>query len=154
MKKKIIIILAVIIVAAGVGYKVFHKSPKPAVSNSPAKTSVSKAKKPAEVNNSILITKNDANLGNYLADPTGKPLYTYNQDKKDVSNCTGSCLSSWPVYQATVTTGLPKNVGVITRKDNGGSQYTYKGQPLYYFTSDSVGRIMGDAVSGFYVAKP
>lgn len=153
--KKFIWAVVIIAILGGGGYALLHKS-KPAKTNDSAKTTA-KAKpaaKPVSVNNAIVITKSDANLGNYLADPNGLPLYTYNADTAGVSKCTGSCLSTWPIYNATTTSGLPKDIGTITRTDNGQAQYTYKGMPLYYFTGDSAGRIMGDAVSGFYVAKP
>jgi predicted lipoprotein with Yx(FWY)xxD motif len=52
------------------------------------------------------------------------------------------------------TTGLPANISTIKRSDNGQIQYTYKGMPLYYFASDTKGQVTGNAVSGFYVAKP
>ena len=153
--KKFIWAIVIIAILGGGAYALLHKSKpaKPAVSS----TSTSKPKtaaKPVTVNNAVVITKYDANLGNYLADPNGLPLYTYNADTEGASKCTGSCLSSWPIYQAATTTGLPKDISTITRTDNGQIQYTYKGKPLYYFTGDNVGRIMGDAVSGFYVAKP
>jgi prepilin-type N-terminal cleavage/methylation domain-containing protein len=101
----------------------------------------------------VVQTKTDSKVGQYLADGSGKPLYTYNLDTDNTSNCTGSCLSTWPVYEATSTTNLPDKVGTITRTD-GTKQYTYNKKPLYYFTSDSVGKITGNGLEGFSVATP
>jgi predicted lipoprotein with Yx(FWY)xxD motif len=102
----------------------------------------------------IVNTKTDAKLGQYLADSKGKALYTYGADTTGVSNCTGSCLADWPVYEATSTTNLPANVTVITRAD-GTKQYAYKGMPLYYYTGDtSAGQVSGDGINNFHVAKP
>ncbi|HTB48698.1 MAG TPA: hypothetical protein VK712_01300 [Verrucomicrobiae bacterium] len=82
-------------------------------------------------------------------------LYTYGADTSGTSNCTGSCLSSWPAYQDTGSTaGLPTGISTIKRTDNGEIQYTYNGMPLYTFVGDSSGQVTGNGVSNFSVAKP
>lgn len=102
----------------------------------------------------IIQTKTDANLGSYLADSSGNALYTYDADTPGVSNCTGACLYNWPIYSVVdANASLPANVTVISRSD-GSKQYAYKGLPLYTFTSDSPGRVTGDGVENFHVAKP
>jgi len=123
-------------------------------------TEVSKqtTKKPTtastETASQIVVTKTDSKLGQYLADGNDKALYTYGADTNGVSNCTGSCLTAWPIYSAaSAPASLPANVTVITRAD-GSKQYAYKGLPLYYFSSDSAGQVTGDGVSNFHVAKP
>jgi predicted lipoprotein with Yx(FWY)xxD motif len=107
------------------------------------------------VNNAVLTTKTASSIGNYLADPNGRALYTYNADTPGVSNCTGGCLAAWPAYQDKgSTTGLPTGVGTIKRSDNGEIQYTYQGLPLYYFINDSGGTVTGNGVENFRVAMP
>ncbi|HXY18096.1 MAG TPA: hypothetical protein VEH48_01590, partial [Candidatus Nitrosopolaris sp.] len=104
---------------------------------------------------SVIQTKTDPTLGQYLATSDGMPLYTYKLDTSGVSNCTGSCLSNWPAYTATSSVGnLPANVSTLKRTDDGSIQYTYKGLPLYTFTSDSAGNVTGDGIENFQVAKP
>jgi len=122
------------------------------VAKTPSKTTPSTTK--TSTATQVVTTKTSSSLGQYLADTSGKTLYTYGADTTGVSNCTGSCLTDWPVYKATATTNLQTNVTVITRSD-GTKQYAYKGMPLYYFTGDSsAGQVTGDGVSGFHVAKP
>jgi predicted lipoprotein with Yx(FWY)xxD motif len=113
----------------------------------PSKTSTAAA---------VVVTKTDSKGTKYLADPAGKTLYTYDQDTDNKSNCTGSCLSTWPAYKATSSSAsLPTNVGTITRSDDGSLQYTYKKMPLYYFASDtSAGQVTGNGVNGFSQATP
>lgn len=107
------------------------------------------------VNNAVLKTKTSSSVGEYLTDPSGKALYTFAGDKPGVSNCTGTCLATWPPYvDSGAMTGLPAGVGMITRTDNGKMQYTYDGKPLYYFVGDVLGHVTGNGVSDFYVAKP
>jgi predicted lipoprotein with Yx(FWY)xxD motif len=153
MKKRNSIIVAVIIViilAVGAFAYLYRYMPSKTTST----TTTSQANVPA-VNNSVLNTKTDTALGQYLTDPSGKPLYTYNADSAAKSNCTGSCLANWPAYQATGSiTNLPDGVATITRTDNNQTQYTYKGKPLYYFVSDSQGHVTGDGIENFSVAKP
>jgi predicted lipoprotein with Yx(FWY)xxD motif len=144
-------IIVVLIVVVG-GYAIFHKStPKVTVSTT---SSTQKSTTPA-VNNAVLVTRTSSSLGNYLAEPNGDPLYTYNGDSSGVSNVTGQLLASWPAYQDTgSTTGLPSGVGIIKRTDNGQIQFTYNGMPLYTFVADSNGKVTGNGVANFSVAKP
>lgn len=145
-KNKKWIIIAIIIVVIAVGGFVIYLMTK---SNPNSNQST------ATINNSIVNTKNNSNIGNYLTDLNGNTLYIYNSDVTGVSNCTGSCLSRWPAYIDTgSTTGLPTGFGTITRSDNGSIQYTYNGMPLYYFLSDTNGQVTGNGVENFQVAIP
>jgi predicted lipoprotein with Yx(FWY)xxD motif len=152
MKKSssMIIALIILIALAAGAYALVHKSNKTTSTTS----STSKSTAPA-VNNAVLTTKTDSKLGQYLADPSGKALYTYGADTSGVSNCTGSCLATWPAYQDTGSTAnLPAGVSTFKRSDNGQTQYTYNGKPLYTFTSDGSGTVTGNGVDNFSVAKP
>lgn len=153
MKKNSTMLIGIIVVLLLIigGYAIFHKSPKTTVSTS---TSSQKSSTPA-VNNAVLVTKTNSSLGSYLAEPNGQALYTYGSDTSGVSNCTGSCLASWPAYQDKgTTTGLPSGVSTIKRADNSEIQYTYNGMPLYTFVGDSNGQATGNRVSNFTIAKP
>ena len=154
MKKSssVVIVVVVLVVLAGGALALFHKSNKPASSSSTTSDSSSQA--PA-VNNAALATKISPSLGQYLTEPNGQALYTYGGDSSGVSNCTGSCLASWPAYQDKgSTSGLPSGVSTIKRTDNGEIQYTYQGMPLYTFVGDSGSKVTGNGVSNFTVAKP
>ena len=148
-----IITIIVLIILVGGGYALLHKSNKPASSST--KTSTTSQSTAPAVNNAVLVTKTASNVGQYLADPSGKTLYTYSADSNGVSNCMGSCLANWPAYvDSGSTSNLPAGVGIIKRTDNGQTQYTYNGLPLYYFVSDPQGQVTGNGVQNFKVAKP
>ncbi|HVC35962.1 MAG TPA: hypothetical protein VNE40_00745 [Candidatus Dormibacteraeota bacterium] len=150
MKKNSTMIIGIIVVLILIvgGYAIFHMSNKTTTSNSPTKSV-------AAVNNAVLTTKSNSSIGQYLVGSNGMALYTYGGDSSGVSNVTGSLLASWPAYQDTgSTTNLPTGVSTIKRTDNGQTQYTYNGMPLYFFTADSVGQVTGNGVSNFFVAKP
>lgn len=151
--KTAVAIVIVIVVVIG-GYALLHKSSKKNNTTASTNSSSSQSSLP-DVNNAVLVTKTDSKLGKYLADPNGNALYTYNSDTSGVSNCTGSCLASWPAYQDKgSTTNLPAGVGTIKRTDNGQTQYTFNGLPLYYFVSDTSGQVTGNGVQNFSVARP
>lgn len=147
---KWIIGIVVVIVIGGGAYAIFHKSPAPAANNTTNNTAQNQPS-----TNEVILTKTSPTLGQYLTDPTGKALYTYNADTNGVSNCTGSCLAAWPPYTLHgSTSNLPAGITVITRTDNGDKQYAYHGKPLYYFASDSGSSVTGNGISNFQVAKP
>ncbi|HSW85584.1 MAG TPA: hypothetical protein VLF79_03185 [Candidatus Saccharimonadales bacterium] len=142
-------IIIVIILIIG-GYAIFHNS-----SNTSTESKTTSNGQTTTAKNSIVVTKTDPQLGHYLADSSGKTLYIYKLDSGGESKCTGSCLATWPAYIVKGSTNnLPTSIGFIKRSDTGQNQYTYNGQPLYYFVSDSVGKVTGNNVENFVVATP
>jgi predicted lipoprotein with Yx(FWY)xxD motif len=119
----------------------------------------------AKAQNSLVKLKNSPTLGSYLADKDDKTLYFFSNDANGKNNCTGGCVSAWPIFSGDVPTqqqldeGLSaSDFGVITNAD-GKKQITYMGWPLYYFSPKGVqeapNAITGDgAGSVWYVAKP
>lgn len=157
---KIIIGIIILVVIVGGAYAIFHNPSSNTNNGSSAygsnnTSSTQKSSTGTAASGGVVQTKTDSSVGQYLATPAGLPLYTYKLDTTGVSNCTGSCLSNWPAYVATSSvTNLPANVATITRTDNHAVQYTYKGMPLYTFSGDSAGKITGDGLENFAVAKP
>ena len=98
----------------------------------------------------------NTSLGKVLFTTTGMALYTYGSDTKNHSNCNGSCLAAWPAL--TVAKGLTptgngvRGLGVMVRS-NGERQVTWNGRPLYRFVSDPKGKVTGNGVGGFAVAR-
>jgi len=96
----------------------------------------------------------------YLADGTGRTLYYFFQDtvgtatSAPVSACTGSCLTTWPIFDSSSTV-VPSilqasDFTVFTRPD-GQMQSAYKGHPLYYFAGDAApGDTKGRGVNGVW----
>lgn len=103
----------------------------------------------------LLSTKTDPSKGQYLVAANGMTLYVFDEDIKNKSNCSGGCATAWPPYMAVTGAKLPANLTVIKR-DDGSSQYAYKGQPIYfYFQDKQVGDTTGDGVGGtWHLVKP
>ncbi len=97
---------------------------------------------PAAAANPAVQMVNDPKLGPILTDGNGMTLYTFKNDKMDVSNCSGTCANNWPAFTVaqgvmpTVGQGVTGKVATFTRPD-GKIQVTYDGMPLYYFIKDT-----------------
>lgn len=79
-------------------------------------------------------------VGEVLVEASGKTLYYSRQEEDGTVRCTGDCLGFW--FPATTSddstpTGSVADLGVVERPDNGQSQLTYQGKPLYSFKLDS-----------------
>jgi predicted lipoprotein with Yx(FWY)xxD motif len=158
-----VLILVIVALVAFVAWYAFHTKSNTEntlgtaanTQTEPSKNQESSSNNSASASEQVVTTKTDSKGTKYLADKDGKTLYTYGSDTTGVSKCTGSCLDTWPIYDASsAPTTLPANVSVITRSDSK-KQYAYKGMPLYYYTGDSsAGMVNGDGVNNFSLAKP
>jgi predicted lipoprotein with Yx(FWY)xxD motif len=95
----------------------------------------------AAASSSLIISTASSSAGPVLINGSGRAVYVWAKDTKDMSACTGACASAWPPVQptGTVTAALSaasSDLGTITRSD-GTKQVTYDGHPLYYFSGDS-----------------
>ena len=108
------------------------------------------------------ITERSTAIGVVLTDSAGKTLYTFKNDTagSGKSACNGGCATLWPPHTATGTPSKPADatgaVATITR-DDGTTQVTYKGAPLYTFMQDTApGDTKGDGFANglWAAAKP
>ena len=89
----------------------------------------------------LVETSVHATLATILVDRSGRVQYLYTPDDKDMSACSGACAMAWPplltVGDPTPGDGVSADhLGTIERED-GGTQVTYNGRPLYYFAFDN-----------------
>jgi predicted lipoprotein with Yx(FWY)xxD motif len=110
----LLIIVIVGLIAFVAWYAFNTKSSTDETLNNAANSQISPTKKNnkqtstnSESSSQAVTTKSDSKQGQYLADKDGKTLYTYGADTSGVSNCTGSCMSTWPPYTATSTNTYP-----------------------------------------------
>jgi predicted lipoprotein with Yx(FWY)xxD motif len=81
-------------------------------------------------------------LGEVLVDRSGKTVYSSVQEAHGTIKCTGGCLSFWhPVKAARGAalrdpSGVTGMLGAVRRPDNGLTQLTFDGKPLYTFRLD------------------
>ena len=109
------------------------------------------------VGGTTVMVRTDAKLGAILTNAAGMTLYTYEKDTPGKSVCNGTCATNWPPLMATGTPTAPAGAtgkfGTITR-DDGSTQVTYNGMPLYTYIKDTApgdttGQEVGDV---WYVA--
>lgn len=100
-------------------------------------------------------------LGPYLAGPTQMALYTFDNDELGSSACSGDCAAAWPpltVESGTAPAGGPGVTGELgtIERDDGTTQVTYDGAPLYYYAGDEqLYDVNGDGVGGvWHLARP
>ena len=87
------------------------------------------------------IATQSTSLGVILVDGSGRTLYEFANDTNGTSACTGACAANWPPVAApsplpASLSGVTGQLGAITR-DDGSSQLTIAGHPLYTFAGDS-----------------
>ncbi|MFG1400336.1 COG4315 family predicted lipoprotein [Xanthobacter sediminis] len=94
--------------------------------------------------------------GKTLADASGMTLYVFSRDMPGKSACTGPCAAAWPPLKAGMDAKPMGPWSVVTR-DDGSTQWAYKGKPLYHFGKDmKPGDMSGDgALDGAWsMARP
>lgn len=136
----------------------------PAASPSSAPAVAPSANPTPSVPTGTTIAAGSTRLGQVLVDGSGRTVYLFAADKGTQSSCSSSaCVQYWP---PVLTTGAPQAgtgvsaslLGTTTRQD-GTTEVTYAGHPLYYFISDkNAGDVTGQGVNGFggpwYVVSP
>src|SRR5499427_903706 len=81
-------------------------------------------------------------VGTVLVGRSGKTLYSPQQEVHGTIMCTGGCLSFWFPVPVTggatlhAPAGITGVLGTIHRPDDGLTQLTYNGKPLYTFRLD------------------
>ena len=107
--------------------------------------------------NALVKTSEHPELGTILTEASGRTLYLFTMDERLKSNCSAGCALAWPPL---LTVGDPTaegdvtadKLGIISRED-GYSQVTYNGSPLYYFAPDEKpGDTMGHGVGDVWFA--
>jgi predicted lipoprotein with Yx(FWY)xxD motif len=84
-----------------------------------------------------------------LVDSEGRTLYTADVEEDGSIRCVDGCESFWVPLEAdrseieALGSSLTEDLGVVERPD-GTSQVTFDGVPLYTFSKDDVGELMGD----------
>jgi predicted lipoprotein with Yx(FWY)xxD motif len=79
----------------------------------------------------------DSQYGQVLFDGDDQAIYYFGKEKSTTSECYGACAEAWP---PVLTEGQPRAAGAVdaaklgtSRRDDGSTQVTYAGHPLYYY---------------------
>jgi predicted lipoprotein with Yx(FWY)xxD motif len=93
-------------------------------------------------------------VGTVLTNSDGMTLYLFEADTGTTSTCSGDCATNWPPVttsgNATATMGATSSMLGTTTRDDGSTQVTYNGHPLYTFVGDtSSGEATGQGINAF-----
>ena len=82
-------------------------------------------------------------IGTTLVNRSGRTIYSPEQEADGKIACTGTCLTFWfpviarPGATLRLPAGFAGKLGTVRRPDNGKTQLTYNGEPLYTFRLDT-----------------
>lgn len=99
------------------------------------------------------LTVAETDLGEVLVDGDGMTVYVFDNDTDGTSSCTGDCETNWPPVPGDVTAGEGVDADLLstTEREDGSSQATYDGQPVYLFAGDQApGDTAGQGVGGVW----
>jgi predicted lipoprotein with Yx(FWY)xxD motif len=95
----------------------------------------------------------DSQFGQVLFDGDDQAIYIFDKETGPKSECYGACAEAWP---PVLTDGGPQPAGGVkgnlvgtTERDDGSTQVTYKGQPLYYYAHEGPGEVTCHNVDEF-----
>ena len=94
-----------------------------------------------------------SDYGQILFDGENQAIYLFEKESGPTSECYGECATAWP---PVVTNGEPKagkgadaSLLGTTKRDDGTTQVTYNGHPLYYYEDDGPGEVLCQNVNEF-----
>jgi predicted lipoprotein with Yx(FWY)xxD motif len=120
----------------------------------PAETTGTTAEADPAVDATVAVA--DTDLGPVLVDADGMTLYLFTNDAGGESACYDQCAATWPALVAeTPTAGEGADTELLgtTARDDGTTQVTYNGHPLYYFANDAApGDTNGQGVGDVWFA--
>lgn len=102
----------------------------------------------------------DSSYGAYLTDNEGRSLYLYLEDSEGTSACYDVCAETWPLLtvegEPVVGEGVDPELVGTSQRDDGATQVTYNGWPLYRSSrddnpGDKFGHGLGEQ---FYLVSP
>ncbi len=131
----------------------------------PAATSAVPATTPAvpAAGGPVITTATVGSQGTLVVASANKmTVYTFAKDvaNSGTSACTGGCLTKWPALTVPAgstpagDSGITGTLGTITRADDGTSQVTYNGLPLYFFSGDKAAGDANGIYTGWAAVKP
>jgi predicted lipoprotein with Yx(FWY)xxD motif len=99
----------------------------------------------------------NAKLGPILVDGSGRTLYLFEADNSSSSTCYGACATYWPplLSGSSPVAGAGVSAALLgsTKRNDGTTQVTYGGHPLYYVVTDhNPGDATGEKVNNFGAA--
>jgi predicted lipoprotein with Yx(FWY)xxD motif len=101
----------------------------------------------------IGITLADSQFGEVLFDEEDRAIYLFDKETSPKPDCYGDCAVAWPPVvtdgEPTAGGGVDRELLGTTKRDDGTTQVTYGGHPLYYYVDDPPGEVLCHNVEEF-----
>jgi predicted lipoprotein with Yx(FWY)xxD motif len=95
----------------------------------------------------------DSQYGEILFDSEQRAIYLFDKETSESSQCYGACAEAWPPVltagEPRAGAGLDSKLLGTTERDDGSTQVTYNGHPLYYYVDDPRGEVLCHNVDEF-----
>jgi predicted lipoprotein with Yx(FWY)xxD motif len=95
----------------------------------------------------------DSQYGSVLFGPEQQAIYLFDKEASATSECYGACAEAWPPVLSEgdpqAGEGVDAKLLGTTKRDDGSTQVTYGGHPLYYYVDDPPGEILCHNVEEF-----
>jgi predicted lipoprotein with Yx(FWY)xxD motif len=109
------------------------------------------AEKPAKPGSEITIA--GSQFGEIIFDGDNQAIYLFDRETASKPECYGACAEAWPPVlskgEPVATGGANSKLLGTTKRDDGTTQVTYAGQPLYYYAHENPGQVLCHNVSEF-----
>jgi predicted lipoprotein with Yx(FWY)xxD motif len=110
-----------------------------------------KDEKPAKPGTEI--TVGSSQFGDVLFDGDDQAIYLFDKETSSTPECYGDCAAAWPPVltdgEPVAAEGANQKLLGTTERDDGSTQVTYDGQPLYYYAHEGPGEVLCHNVSEF-----
>jgi predicted lipoprotein with Yx(FWY)xxD motif len=95
----------------------------------------------------------ESQYGSILFDSEQQAIYLFDKETSDTSQCYGACAEAWPPVltkgDPAAGDGVEAKLLGTTERDDGSTQVTYNGHPLYYYVDDPAGEVLCHNVEEF-----
>lgn len=94
-----------------------------------------------------------SDYGRILFDGSDQAIYLFEKERGAHSECYGECAEAWPPVltegEPVASGGADQGLLGTTERDDGSTQVTYGGHPLYYYVDDPKGEVLCQNVEEF-----
>lgn len=98
-----------------------------------------------------VITTGDSEFGTMLFDEKNQAIYIWEVEESTTPECYGDCAEAWPPVltdgKPQAAEGVEQSLLGTTERNDGSTQVTYNGHPLYYYAHEGPGEVKCHNVS-------
>jgi predicted lipoprotein with Yx(FWY)xxD motif len=124
-----------------------------AAATSPATTAQTQTEAAAPVAKGTTIKNGDSQFGTVLFDGDDQAIYYFDRESGSKSECYGECAAAWPPVltegEPQAGAGIEQGLLGTTPRDDGTTQVTYDGHPLYLYAHEGPNQVTCHDVSEF-----